>query len=280
MATLRDVMDAVASADGLVHASLYDELAPLYEFERARMRDYDAVADFVATHAPRDARTVGVGACGAGFLLARLAERFEEAVGFDASTRMLELAAGRTDAPLVAADLRTVVAPDYFDVVTILGGSIAHVPASTGAEDTRDGVRVVFESAYESLRPGGVFCCDFMERGALESGAVRVDTFESDRFRVERTVVTTGEAGAAEEAGVADESGAGTNLGPTGRYTFAYEITDTSDGETVRVGTSTTVREFGVPQLLGAALNAGFEDVTLVSPPTHGTGLVARRREA
>lgn len=264
MESLRDVMDTVADSatDGPVYASLYDDLVPLYAFERERMRDFDAVADFVVRQAPVGARSVGVGACGVGLLLGQLAARFERVVGFDASPRMLALARERTDAPVVAADLRTVVAPSGFDVVTILGGSIAHLPIA----GERDSVREALTSAYETLRPGGVFCCDFMERGALESGAVSTDTFESERFSVERTVITTGHP---------DRSD---GLGATGRYTFAYEITDTESGDAVRVGTATTVREFSAPGLLAAALDAGFADASLVRPPTHGMGLVAHKR--
>lgn len=263
MRTLRDVMDAVVAVDGdgPVHATLYDELAPLYAFERERMRDYDAIADFVAEHVPPDTRTVGVGACGPGLVLEALAERFETAVGVDLSPAMLALASERTGAPVVRADLRAGVATEAFDAFTVLGGSIAHLPVVDGA----DGVRTALASIHESLRPGGVFLCDFMERGALESGAVVTDSFGSERFRVERTVITTGEPDGA------------TVLGGTGRYTFAYELTDREADETVRVGTSTPVREFGVPQLLGTTLAAGFTDATLVRPPTHGMGMVAHK---
>ncbi|MFC7131638.1 MULTISPECIES: class I SAM-dependent methyltransferase [Salinibaculum] len=261
MRGLRDVMDWVGRADTPVYATPYDELAPLYAFERERMRNYQAVAEFVARETPDDARTVGVGACGPGFVLEGVSEHFDTVVGFDLSPTMLELAAERTAAPVVAADLRTTVAPETFDVFTILGGSIAHLPVIDGA----DSVRAALESAYESLRPGGVFLCDFMRQGALESGRVTSDTFASERFTVERTVITTGEPDGQ------------TDLGGVGRYTFAYEITDDVAGDTVRVGTSTPVREFSVGGLLGATLGAGFADARLVAPPTHGVGIVARK---
>lgn len=263
MRTLRDVMDWLAEAETPVYATLYDELAPLYAFERERMRNYPAIAEFVVREVPEDARTVAVGACGPGLVLEALAERFETTVGFDLSPRMLALARERTDAPVVAADLRTCVAPEAFDVYTILGGSIAHLPVT----DAGDTVPAVLESVSESLRPGGTLLLDFMERGALESGHVASHTFDSDRFRVERTVVTTGEPEGQ------------TGLGATGRYSFAYEITDSEREETARVGTTTPVREFSSGALLGAVLNAGFSEARLVTPPTHGAGIVARKHE-
>lgn len=275
MTTLRGVMDTVAAPDydGLTDTTLYGDLAPVYEFERKRMRDYEAIIDYIASHAPSDATAIAVGACGPGFILADVASRFEEAVGIDLNPRMLDLAAGRTDAHLIAADLRSFVASERFNVFTLLGGSIAHLPAKqpdvsgAGHDGSQDAVHAVLANAHASLAPGGVFVCDFMERGTLRSGTVSEDTFESEQFRIERTIVTTGT-----ELGT-------DSLGATGRYTIAYDVTDKAVGETVRVGTTTTVREFGVPELLGAALSAGFDGVTLSNPPTHGRALVARRSE-
>lgn len=267
MTTLRALMDSVADADGLGpgELDLYAELAPVYEFVTERRLDYDAVASFVDAHAPDDASSVAVGACGGGLLLSRLADEHEEVVGFDRSRSMLDRCSGRTDAHLALADLTSFVSPGRFDVFTVLGGSIAHVPPR--GDDGLEGVESVFENAYESLAPGGVFVCDFMESGTLENGTVVQDSYESDRYRVGRTVITTGERYGPGESGVA------------GRYTHAYEITDRQTDETVTVGTTSLVREFRTGPLLGVALAAGFVDVSLVSPPTHGTALVARRVE-
>ena len=254
-------MDWIAGADTPVSATLYDELAPLYAFERERMRNFPAIADFVTGEVPEDARTVGVGACGPGFLLERLSERFETAVGFDLSPRLLALARERTDAPVVVADLRTLVAPEAFDVFTGMGGSIAHLPIVDG----QDTLPTVLACAEASLRPGGTLLLDFMARGALESGAVMTDSFDSERFGVERTVITTADPDSR------------TGLGATGYYTFAYELTDHETGDATRVGTTTPVRDYRPGALLGAVLNAGFAEARLVSPPTHGSGVVARK---
>lgn len=260
-------MDTLAAADPLGPAAvtLYEELAPVYDFVSARLYDYDAVAQFVDTHTPADVESVAVGACGSGHLLTRLADDHETVVGIDLSQAMLALCADRTDAHLVRADLTTFVAPERFDVLTVLGGSVAHLP--TADEAGTDGVVSLFENAAESLRPGGVFCCDFMEAGALESGCVVTDSYESERFRVDRTVITTGEPARASD------------LGGMGRFTYAYEITDRDTGESVRTSTAVPAREFDPGAMLGSALAAGFDDVTLVTPPTHGSAVVARRAD-
>jgi SAM-dependent methyltransferase len=263
---LRAAIDALAGADllGLDGTDLYEDLAPVYDFVAERRYDYDATAGFVDEHVPADARSVAVGACGGGHLLARLASRYEQVLGIDLSRAMLGLSAARTDAPIVRADLTSFVAPGAFDAITMLGGSVAHLPTDDGTGT--DGVVAFFERAAESLAPGGVFLCDFIEAGALESGHVVRDTYTDDRFRVKRTVVTTADSVTAD-------------LGRSARFTYGYEITDTEAGEAVRAGTSVPVREFEPGVMLGAALAAGFTDVTLATPPTHGRGLVARRGE-
>lgn len=262
---LRAAMDRLArDAEGaLADADLYDELAPVYDFVSARRQDYGSIAAFVERHAPPDPSAVVVGACGAGRLLARLATDHETVLGFDRSPGMLELAATRTEAHLVRADLASFVAPDGFDVYTVLGGSIAHLPP--GGPDEPDGVERLLGNAYESLGPGGVLVLEFMEQGTLESGKVVEQTFGSDRFQVSRTVVTTKEPDATD------------GFGTAARYTHAYEITDAERDETVRVGTSSMVREFPTGAMLGAAFAAGFDEATLAVPPTHGIALVARR---
>jgi SAM-dependent methyltransferase len=253
---VRGALDRIRAAEG-DRFELYGTLAPLYDFVLARRYDHDAVAAFAADRAPPAVEAVAVGGCGPGRLLARLADRYPVAVGLDASHAMLRLAAARTDAPLVAADLRSPVAADSFDLFTLLGNTLAHVGRGSGLAAT-------LESVHASLRPGGVFACDFARAESLVDGHVAEDAFESDRYRVERTVVTAREA---DERGWVD-----------GRYTYAFTVLDREAGETVRVGTAMPVRAFRPGAVLGAALEAGFAEVTLVDPPTpHEGGLVARR---
>jgi SAM-dependent methyltransferase len=257
MDPIRTALETVeaSGSDGL---GLYDELAPVYDFVLVRRYDHDEIASFVEARAPDAAARVAVGGCGPGRLLERLATRYDRAVGIDASRAMLELAAARTDAPLVRGDVRTVVAPAAFDARTLLGNTLAHVGP--------DGLGPTLESAHASLRPGGLFVCDFARAATLVDGHVTEDAFESDRYRVERTVVTHRES---VMRGAVD-----------GRYTYAFTILDRERGDTVRVGTSMPVRAFRAGAVLGAALDAGFAEATLVDPPTpHGGGLVAYRAE-
>jgi hypothetical protein len=142
--------------------------------------------------------------------------------------------------------------------MTLLGNTLAHVGA--------DGLAATLGSAHATLRPGGVLVCDFTRGETLVDGHVTEDAFESDRYRVERTVVTDRESV--------------TRGGVDGRYTYAFTVLDRERGDTVRVGTSMPVRAFRPGAVLGAALEAGFAKATLVDPPTpHGGGLVAYRAE-
>jgi SAM-dependent methyltransferase len=252
---VRTLADVAAGA-GDDHA-LYGDLAPVYDFVLARRFDHDAMADFAARQAPSDP-TVHVAACGPGRLLARLDGRAPLAVGSDRSPAMLALAADRTAAPLVRADLRAAVADGAFDAVTVLGNSLGCL--------TADGVERTLAAAHRSLAPGGALCCDFTVPATLVDGHVTEEAFESDRFRVERRVVTRldGE----------------TALGTVGRHEYEFRVTDRErERETsARVATETAIRTFDPPAVLGAALRAGFADASLCDPPTpHRGGLVARR---
>jgi YD repeat-containing protein len=257
MDSMADVMEAVGG--GVTPVDHYDELAPVYDFVTARRYDFDALAAFVRRHLPDDAASVCVGACGSGRLLARLADRYDEAVGVDVSPAMCDLASARTDARVVDADLRQYRRPDRFDGYTLLGNSLAHLPG-------RD-VSTFFGSARECLAPDGVLVVDFMRRETLANGHRVEDSFESDRYRVGRTVVVTVEERNPDARG------------SPARYTYSYDLTDRTTGETVTTGTSTTIRAFDPPDLLSAAMSAGFGEMTLVDPPTpHGGGLVARSK--
>lgn len=257
MDPVRQAMDAVADTeDG---NDLYGALAPLYDWFFAERCDYDALAAFVADHAPPGATSVAAGACGTGRLLTRLADRYDRAVGLDTSATMLRLAADRTDAALVRADLRTVVAPGAFNLLTVTGNSLAHLPAGNP-----DGVRTAFESAAESLTPGGTLVCDFMLTDSLLHGYTTEDAVESDRYRVERRVVVNIEDRGAD------------SLGRAGRYDYEFAMTDRAADETVEAEASLPIRVFDPAALLGVAQAAGFRETALVDPPTpYGGGLVA-----
>jgi len=126
MDPIRQTLDRVLETGGS-ERSLFGVLAPVHDFVLARRYDHDAMAEFVAGRAPSDTDTVLVGGCGSGRLLTRLHDRYLQAVGVDASETMLSLAVSRTDAPLVAGDVRRTLGRKTFDLSTLLGNTLAHV---------------------------------------------------------------------------------------------------------------------------------------------------------
>ena len=257
MDALGKAMDSVT--EDLTSVSHYHELAAVYDFVLARRYDHDRMAAFVADEFPDDASTICVGGSGSGRLLALLADRYDEVVGVDLSPAMCEIAANRTDAEIVEADLLEYCEQERFDGYTLLGNSIAHLPAGT--------IQSFFETARMCLASGGVIAIDFTLTETLSNGHHRSDSFRSERYRVDRSVIVTIEDRNPEA------------LGTPARYAYSYELTDEQTGETVTTGTSVSVRAFDPPELLGAAIRAGFIEVWLVDPPTpHGGGLLARRR--
>jgi SAM-dependent methyltransferase len=258
MDPVRRTLDRVLETEG-TERSRFGVLAPVHDFVLARRYDHDATAEFVAERAPLDTEAVVAGGCGSGRLLAALDERYTRAVGVDARQALLSLAAKRTDAPLVAADVRRPYAREAFRLSTLLGNTLAHFGREGGLEAT-------LESVHDGLRPGGVFVCDFADATTFADCHVTEAAFESGRYRVERTVVT-----------------ARTSLTPdgvAGELTYAFTVLDRDRGDIVRVGTTQPVVAFRPEAVREAALDAGFDDATLVDPPTpQDVGLVARRAE-
>jgi len=258
MDTLGETMDTVT--EGAVSVDHYHELAAVYDFVITRRYDHDNMAAFVVDELSDDASAICVGGSGPGRLLALLANRYDEVVGVDLSPTMCELAASRTDAEIVEDDLLEYCERKRFDGYTLLGNSIAHLPIGN--------IQSFFETARTCLASGGVLAIDFTLTETLSNGLLRSDSFRSERYQVDRTVIVTLEDRKPDA------------LGRPARYTYSYELTDEETGETVTTGTSVSVRAFDPPELLGAAIRAGFIEVSVVDPPTpHGGGLLAHRRE-
>lgn len=255
-----DLTDSIEAAkDPRRPVAIYDELAPVWDFVIARRYDYDALASFVAERAPEDATSIAVAACGPGRLLPPLTERYDDVVGIDLSETMCGLARDRApDATVVEADILEYADAGRFDAITLVGNSITHLPAGRVGD--------LFERFHENLAPGGVVCCDFTRAGSLQNGYVNRDTFESDCFHVERTIVTT----------VADRSADA--AGTPARYTYSFDVADRERDQRVTAGTSEAVRLYEQGELFGAAMGAGFTQISSVAVPTpHGGGLLAHK---
>jgi len=106
--------------------------------------------------------------CGAGRYLFALREQgFNRLVGLDLSDELLSVAAdkfartnGHAPIPLIQADMRAIPMKNHFATVLSLFTSFGYFQAD------RDN-QAVLEAAYASLRPGGVFLLDYLNRDHL-----------------------------------------------------------------------------------------------------------------
>ncbi|WP_138005454.1 class I SAM-dependent methyltransferase [Halalkalirubrum salinum] len=262
MQTVADVIDAASAECRPPSDDVYSLLAPVYDVF-AQTIDYDAYASFIRRHEPKDTSAIGLFACGTGRLLATVANRYDIAVGFDRSSAMVSQATARTDAAIVVADLRTCVVQGRFDVITILGNSLAHLAPKNNGPDP---LELSFSNVFESLRPGGVLLCDFISPSSVIDGHVMEAIATDDPYQITRTIVTR----------VTDPDAGG--LGPAGRYTYAYKIQDHRTNRTARVSATASIRGYRPTGVLRTALDVGFTEAALVeSPPESGDALVARK---
>lgn len=118
-------------------------------------------------------------ACGTGLLCQCLHNDGYSVTGVDISSQMLELATARDygasgQPELLQHDIRTFRRPDGFKAVLCFGDVLNHLL------DTSDLVQL-FESAYRSLQPGGVFLADTTTLVAYRSALWNVSEMRDTR---------------------------------------------------------------------------------------------------
>lgn len=159
---------------------MYADLAWLWPILSPK-EDYVEESEFVARaireHSAREPRTLLHLGCGGGHNDHTLKKYFE-VTGVDTSPAMLELARGlNPEADYITGDMRDVRLCRVFDAVIILD-SIAYML-------TEDELRAAFRTAYEHLRPGGVFLTVVeMEPSAFVQNKTSAWTRRSDGVEV------------------------------------------------------------------------------------------------
>jgi SAM-dependent methyltransferase len=247
---MRDLGDVLAdlSSDSGEDAHLYSTLAPVYDFIYERHFDYDRQCELVEEAMAERARTrtddadsvLEVGP-GTGHLLAELETRYGRVAGLERSEAMAERAQTRTDhADVVVGDATSTELDETFDAVVMLGRVTGHFVEDGAAK------RAV-ENCPGHLRPGGVLLFDYFSTERMEDDYEKVETFESEAYRVERAAHNT----------IPDDA-------PDRMETeFEYEITDRRTGERATASETMTLQMFthdGVRELLA---DAGFAEVTI-----------------
>lgn len=191
-------------------------------------------------------------ACGAGGVLARLADRADRAFGLAADATLARVAARHAGVPVVAGDPLDPPVYGEFAAVVALGYPTA------GATDEGDPARL-FEALYDRTAPGGTLVCDALvePRGTLDDPW----TGEVGGYRVDRSVA----------AGDVD--------GDLARMAVEYDLTRAGSGESATATADVTLRLFDPEDLAEALAAAGFVDVGVGDRPDDPGGIlgVARR---
>ncbi len=132
--------------------------------------DIQAIVDLFSP--PKDEPLLDLG-CGAGRHLLSLRQMgFSQLVGLDLSGELLRVAARNLADPngvrLVRADMRAIPYRHYFATVLSLFTSFGYF-------DRDEENQAVFTAVYRSLRPGGTFLIDYMNRDYVISHLVERD---------------------------------------------------------------------------------------------------------
>lgn len=142
-------------------ASIYDRLM--------KDVDYDAWADYICGFIPKGG-TVLECACGTGEITRRLAESGHDVIATDSSEDMLRIASEKMRSygqvsrrvKFALMDMRCISAHKPVDCVAACCDGVNYLLS-------RDDVKKFFESAYATLKPGGLLLFDVSSRYKLEN---------------------------------------------------------------------------------------------------------------
>ncbi|MEO8739661.1 MAG: class I SAM-dependent methyltransferase [Casimicrobiaceae bacterium] len=219
--------------------SNYDRIAHLYDIDMGRNMAFDDAAFYVEQAARAGGRVLELG-CGNGRILLELVRHGVNAVGIDASARMLldlrrKATAHRLEATVCRMDARALAFSDAFALVLCPYSLITYMTA------TEDAARLL-AGIHAALAPAGTVIVDaFIPRQGAPSDAFKVDYRREHRN------------------GVLVRSKRVAALGPsTHRIERRYELV-AADGRLVeRIDTSEDIRLYWPKDIVELLTTSGF----------------------
>lgn len=235
-----DVFARLPDEDGGLYTTFAPVYAALYDDAGRVEGQFEAVTDVLDSGTEAVLET----GCGAGDLLARLAEVYE-AVGLDVSPAMAATAAERTETDAVAARMDVLPFERPFDAVVSMGCALGHVRPPEAIVDA-------VEAAHDVLAPGGQFVVTVHDRDHYAAEP----EWREKTVRVGDYVVRQRDAQV-----VARESPPGP--GSEFEWRVEHAITSRATGETRTAEHAVPIRSFGRAELRTLVEDAGFADVRI-----------------
>ena len=237
--------------------TMYDALAPVYDYLYGGAYDYDLQAEYVTRALPDDAAVdVLEAGCGTGRLLEALARRRPDATlsGVDLHPRMLGIARDR----LRGTDRATVSQGDALE----LDGAYDAVAAfNLLPHFGDDDLRAFFETAAALLPPDGALAFDYKDPRDEVNGAYDRWRTETDEYEILTRFVTVYDEGQS-------------------YYAVSYQFVDRSTGEAYSTSELMAIH-FQTPDLIEARLDAaGFDRVETFPGVGDQSGIVVARPAA
>lgn len=215
---------------------LYNSLALLYDYIYNIHYDYDAQARVVEDNT-EEVNSILEGACGTGRLTKRLNNKFDTVSGFDLNKGVLDIAEERNSTVTFHQDDFTDLTLDgSFDCYCVLGNSLVHLTDPTDFQAFAD-------EAFNVLSEDGCLIFDCMEVSSIENGYSGTHTFEGDKYKIERDVITTKD----------------------NKYTyymsFAFDILQKETGKLIQTGDTFLSRVYDKEYIQKRLQQAGFSEV-------------------
>lgn len=189
--------------------------------------------------------------CGAGGLLARLADRSDRSVGLASGTDLAAIAARHAGVPVVAGD--PIHPPLYGAFEAVVGLDYPTARATGDGDPAR-----LFGAAHDLVAPGSRVVLDAL----VEPRATLDDPWSGEvgGYRVDRSVA------------------AGEVRGDRAELAVEYDLTRVETGETAETTDHLTLRLFAPDDLVSGLRDAGFVDVRVDARPDDPGGILAVAR--
>ena len=216
---------------------IYDELVPLYmAMYSADSRIHTQMSMVAKCARPTTAKVCELG-CGHGALLSHLQAELPTVIGVDTSREMCRYA---SDTGAVIRSTAQAIAPSSINLTAAMGTTIGHILPDQRLTETLDAI-------VTHLHPGGKFICTLHDTRSLpESHAPpyeRSQTTTTERYQIRqhdhRKPATNGEF----------------------EWHVKFDVTRRSDGDTVTIKNTTSLRSFRPTQFRHWLSEAGFEQI-------------------
>lgn len=254
---IESVIDTIQNSDK--ELSLYEELAPIYEYLYADEYNFEKQASIVLNHTTEENATIVDLGCGTGELINLLSLKQEDGyyIGIDLSERLLNNARSQNEndnVEYITMDYRNIYSLEYsVDTYCSFGSLTSHT--------TPEEMEFIMNEVYDTLPEGGSLIIDYhspvQKDGTWsdDDGMVVQWENETTEYIIKSTIITV-------------------NRGDKSHYTVAYEIIDKETGESYNCSQKIPIQFYTEEELGEKLTKVGFTDIKNLSESPDRSGTI------